>query len=346
MQFEREFIEAVFQGEPEYNEDVRERFGAAEVFDHALAYQREFLATRLERSQLVEAWNASQEVIQQLDAEASEAGMLGTIARLEGRGIEIPKFEQDVSRALGMISLRDIGALTTENLEDYYDQGHVAGMFSGFSLRFHENGDESFTPKLVYQLATNMVDMPSAHINLYSTGVVGESELIFHEDETMNIAYELLDELLALRPDRASNINRINLAMQAEKYDASFIRHIGHHASKVLEGIEKDDPRRVRLEDLVVKLISQQFRIGTNVYIEATRFFMNNSDQADTYLHYHAEEGTMKIAGQGLDFVFMPRSIEKGGDIINGDPELHAGVSTQGKTVYIPLAQIKEFSYL
>lgn len=345
MQFEREFIEAVFQGEPEYNEDVRERFGAAEVFDHALAYQRVFFTTRLERSQLVEAWNASQEVIQQLDAEASEAGMLGAIARLEGRGIEIPKFEQDVSRALGMISLREIGALSEKNLEEYYDQGHVAGIFSGFSLRFHEN-DESFTPKLVYQLATNMVDMPSAHINLYSTGVVGESNLIFHEDETMNIAYEILDELLALRPDRASNINRINLAMQSEEYDVSFIRHIGYHANKVLEGVEKDDPRRVRLEDLVVRLISQQFKIGTKVYIEASRFFMNNSDQADAYLHYHAEEGTMTVAGQGLDFVFMPRSIEKGEAIINGDPELHAGVSTQGKTVYIPLAHIKQFNYL
>ncbi len=345
--FEPEFVREILNDfdETEYNEDFRIRLGASAVFEQAHRFQAEFLDTRLKEEDLIKAWNGAQEFTSSLDIQASEEGLMGQVVTLRGRGIEIPKFETDLSVAASMVTLSRIHEVDEKSLERYYQANDVKGMFSGFTVRFIKTTNDIYIPKLAYQVATNVIDIPHAHINLFSTGIVGQSELTFSEDERKDAIAPFLEQLFALCGERGDSVSLIATALlSTDTYDASIIRHIAYHSEKVLNAVE---PEKLMLaEDILIDLLTYYIGTSDPVFIKTSNFLLSAEDATKGAEYYHDEEELYSINGDASGFVFMPQPIIKDGVMTYRDRKQLCVAMTAhaGRTIYTPLTLAQEFT--
>lgn len=342
--FEPEFVSGLFSGDEisEYNEDFRDRHATAAVFEKAQTFQTEFLATRLNKEDLVQAWNGAQEFIGILDKQASEEGLMGEMATLKGTGIDLPKFETELSAAVSLISLSDSSTIDEKSLDKYYSADEVKGLFSGFTLRFIGVGDDVFIPKLACQVATSVVDTPNAHVNLYATGIIGQTRLSFDADEKKDRIAPLLEKLFILCGEQAKSLNLINTALASnEKYDASIIRHVAYHSEKMLNFTGEDN--KTLAEDELIDLLTHYIGVGDSVFIKTPAFSLSAKDTT-TGAEYYEDNDLYSLQGRTSGLIFMYHPIIKDGVVTFRDMrKLHLVLEHDGRNIYTPLTQVQEF---
>lgn len=327
----------------EYSEDFRSRYAHSPVFDHATDLQVQFLQTRLEKTDLINAWNGSQEFLRSLEAEAGEAGLFGEMVSLRGRGVEVPKFETDLSADVSMLTIARTPEIDEKSLERYYHADEVSGIFSGFTLRFQKNDDDTFTPKLAYQVAIEVVDVPTAHINLYATGIVGVSQVHFESDEKLDAALPILDRLFTLCEDKPDEVNLLNLALSRPNvYDATTIRRVSHRAEKI---VNATDPELVPMvEDSVIDLITHYVGSGDAYYLKTPHFAFSADDPSKNAEHYGGDD-LHTVSGISSGMVFMPQAIVKDGILSFRERRtLHLVLVHEGRYLYTPLTRAQEFT--
>jgi len=346
MPFDPETIRSLLSGEEEYTEDLRQRYGAAPVFEHALEKQRELQVVELEKDDLVGKWNELQELLKSLDAQAAQERILGQIVSMSGAGMEIPKHEVDFAGNVSLVSIYDEQELTPESLEKYFENQEVRGPFAGFTIRFIRNEDGNFIPRLTYQVATGSIDVPHMHANMYATGIVGETSLTFLEDQrkdeigpSLNALYELCDTQMA------SLTNVATALVSAESFDASRIRHIAFHANKVMKSVDTEVARQV--EDGLLDLIGRYISIGQPVYLETREYAQTAEDVQGMFEYYDSNGGAQSYELSGLcaGFMFLQQAIIKKGEFVGyrKNQSLHMVFTHGARNIYVPLTEIQEW---
>lgn len=346
MSFDHELIRSLLDSDDiqEYNEDIRERYGNAPVFDMVQELHIELSKMRLTEEELVSTWNEHQELIQLLDVEASKDGLMGQEVSLSGKGIEIPKFETDLTTVAALITLGNIRELDEKSLEKYYAEDEVRGMFSGFTLRFIKTEDEKYVPKVAYQVATDVVDIPHAHINLYTVGLVDTSQLQFEDDIKRERVVPILDRLFSLCEEGASSVNAINMALASMgKYDASRIRHVAYHAEKIVNALD-DETLVGSIEDGLVDLISHYIEPNDTIHIKTPFFSMSAEDETRGGEYYQGDDN-YALTGEMAGFVFLNQAVVKDATVTyRGRRTLYATLRHEGRYIYTPLTKANEFS--
>lgn len=345
MPLEPEFVRSIYDGDDsaEYSEDFRERYGTAAVFDRAQLFQTEFLRTRLDVSQVDESWNSAQEYLQMLDAQANEEGLLGRVATLRGPGIELPKFESDLTTNVGMISVPEVADITDTTLERYYIADEVYGRFAGFTLLFEKIDEEVYRPTLAYQVATAIADTAHAHINLYTTGVFGRSQLVFKDDEKKDTIAPLLETLYTLGPERADSVSAISSALLSlEQYEGSTFRRIGFHSEKLINAV--DSNTQTQAEDAGIDLFEMHVETGSDMTIRTSEYLLSPEDTGGEVALYQ-DDDLFIITGRIARFVFLQHMSEQNGKVTYRDRRrLYAVMPHGDQYIYIPLTRIEEFS--
>lgn len=348
MSFDPEFVREVLNDENDiesfdYVEDLRSRYSHAPVFDHAMNLQVQFLQTRLEKKDLLTAWNASQESLRSLEMEASEAGLFGETVTLRGRGIEVPKFETDFSADISMLTIVNSKEIDEKSLERYYYADEVKGIFSGFTLKFQKDADDNYIPKLAYQVAVDVVDIPSAHINLYATGIVGQSQVHFEDDEKLDAVAPILERLFTLSEDKSADINFLNLALSRPKqHDAATLRRVSHRAEKIVNSVEPTIAAQV--EDGIIDLIGHYIIKGEAYYVKTPHFSLSAEEPSGRALYYGGDE-LHTVSGIASGMIFMPQSDVKDGEVVFQDRQtLHLVLMHEGRHLYAPLTRAQEFT--
>ncbi len=346
MSFEPEFVRSLLSGDDEatYVEDFRGRSSASVVFENAQRFQAEYLSTRLREEDLISAWNGSQEFLSSLDVLASQEGVIGQVASLRGRGIELPKFETDLAGGVGLISLLDTTTIDEQSLEKYYRADEVQGMFSGFTVRLIKEDENVYVPKLAYQVSFSTIDTPHAHVTMYATGIVGEAELVFEADEKKEVMAPLLEKLFDLCPERADSISLIAMALAGkEAYDASAIRHIAYHSEKILNTI-KDADKSITAEDVLIELLASHVKAGDSAFIKTPSFSLSPENH-DTGPQYWYDEDLYSLNGTFLGFVVLPEPVFKEGEVTYRDRrQLCAALAHDSRYIYTPLSRAQEFT--
>lgn len=345
MSFDPETIQSLFfdPNETEYSEDFRERSGSSAVFDHALKLQMDFFDTTLKESELVDAWNGAQDKLGQLESEASEQGVLGLPVRLVGSGIAIPKFETDLVHGVSMTTLQDVTSIDEQSVEKYYNADDVKGVFSGFTLLFDKAEEETYIPRIAYQVAVKVVDVPHMHVNLYATGKVGQTLMRFESDEQLDALAPILEKLYGLTGDAFEKVNLINMTLaKFEKYDASHLRHIAYHAEMLINGVDETDASSV--EDALIELITHYIGSGENIHLKTPFFALSPIERGGDTQYYENEE-PYNVAGECLGLGFFNRVAIKDGTVtIRKGRGLHIVMSHEGRNLVSPMARIEEYS--
>jgi hypothetical protein len=219
----------------------------------------------------------------------------------------------------------------------------LKGVFAGFTLRFLKNSDESYTPQLAYQVTCLTIDLPHAHVNLYATGIIGTTEIIFEHDEKIEQVTPILEKLFTLCPEQATSINNINVALSStNSHDASVIRHIAYHAEKIHNEVDKNITQPVG--DTLLDLIAYYIEPGSGVTFKTSAYALSpENDQKDA--EYHEDENHFEIKGQNYGYEFLPRVVIKNGEVIYQDHQaLHIVIDHQGRNLFSPLIRTQEFS--
>lgn len=331
--------------EEEYDEDLRDRLSLAPVFERATLFQMEFVQTRLHKEDFIAAWNAAQDTINSLDADATAQGVMGKHATLQGEGILVPKFEIDFATSVSLVSLMNEEDRHEFLFKNYLSSDMHKGKFQGFSLRFKKANDEpeSYIPVLSYQVSAGSTYGPHLHINLFATGDVGTTQLNFEQDDRRDGIHDTLKELLEVCDAQAEAVNRINVSLaSSENIDASCLRHVGYHAEKLISSLP--DKKRKRAEDLLSDLL--MLYIGrTDTQIVATKkYSLSNSTKDITRAFYDQENPTI-LTQKCHDVVFLNRHVIKDNAVNYLDRRVpHLAMLYDDNTIYVPLAEIEEYS--
>lgn len=343
MPFDPDHVSALFSQEAEFHEDFRERLRTASVFERAADLQRQFLDKELSADDLLSAWNSSQDFFNSLDTQASKEGLMGEVVTISGSGLEIPKFQTDLPSASFMVNVEEFSELTEKTLEKYYDADAAKGNFSGFSLRFIKQDNDMYIPKLVYQALFATVDTPHAHINLYATGIVGEVELSFEQDEKMDNSAPLFEKVFAVCGHQPESINRINVVLNSvKKLDGSSMRHISYHAEKILNSAHPD--KLAEVEDVLVEFLAHYID-PSGLFSAKTSAYSISAENAQKGAEYYQDEDLFAINGQSRGLVFLQDSSIAGGEVtFRKRKVLSLIMAHEARNVFIPIKSIDEFS--
>lgn len=347
MILEPEMVRALMNDaeETEYNVDFRERLGSAPVFEHAERLNREFIDTPLKETEVLAAWNKSQELIQRLEAEASEQGLLGRVASLSGSSIEIPKFETDLTASVSQVLIPNTTKLSVKSLERYYAADKATGMFSGFTMRFEKQAEDVFIPRLAYQVASGSADVPNAHITLYTTGIVGQDTLSFEDDEKLDRVAPLLERLYLLCGTEFPAINTINIALAGLDGDndaAPRLRHVAYHIEKLLRVVDKTATTEV--EDALIELIEHYVGEGQGLSIKSPAFVLSGDGDKHPAEYYDGEDD-YKIQGTCMGLAFFDRFLIKDGTVqARQGRMLHIVLKHDRRNACIPMLRMSEYT--
>lgn len=349
MSFESEVIHSFLENESEYTEDLRERHATAQVFESARDRQRELSELRIPKGEVLNEWNGAQELLRKLDQQANDEGVLGLPVSLRGENLEVPKFQGNLATGLALLSFREVGELTAENIETYYESHDVKGYFGGFTMQFAQEDEDTFVPRLSYQVAIGAHDMPNSHINLYATGAVGDAQLSFVADEKMDTVAPLVEELYELAGNRLSNLSRLNMILASnDKYDAEMMRRIAFDAGKVVKAANKEVAQQV--EDKLIDLISEYITPGTSLSVGMRNFFIIDTEDDTKKMYYNIAEGeeAMRATAPCNGLVFLHQPIVEDGVVkgYQGNRTLYATMAGETQIAYIPLTRVEEFQNL
>jgi len=346
MSYDPEIVRALLGGEQEYHEDLRQRHGAAPIFERALEKQREMQVSELDEEDLNVAWVAHQELLRELDAQVVQEGILNQIVMMSGEGLEIPKLETNLAVAASFLSVRDQPELTSETIDTYFATQEVRGLFSGFTVRFVPNDVGKYVPNLSYQVLVRTTETPHMTANLYATGVVGKTGLSFLEDQRKEEVGPLLEALYTLCQGQEKSLSLIITAlMGAEQYDASRIRHIGYHIDKIIKSVEKDKTQLVG--DGLIDLLGRFIESGEQIHLETREYACAETGEKVQFNYYDSAKDTQlyELAGRGAGFLFMRRPIISD-STVSGYLEydsLHVAFTHGLKNIYVPLTEVQSW---
>jgi len=346
MSYDPEIVRALLGGEQEYHEDLRQRHGAAPIFERALEKQREMQTTELDEEDLNVAWVATQELLRELDAQVRQEGILNQIVSMSGEGLEIPKLETSLAGSVSLLSLRDQPELTPETFDTYFATEEVRGLFSGFTVRFVPNNDGKYVPHLSYQVLVRTTETPHMTANLYATGSVGNTHLSFLEDQRKEEVGPLLEALYNLCDGQEKSLSLVITAlMGAEQYDASRIRHVGYHIDKIIKSVDKDKAQVIG--DDLIDLVGRFIESGEQIHLETREYSCTESEEKVRFNYYDSAKDTRlhELAGRGAGFLFMKRPIISEGAVVGylEYDSLHV-VFTHGlKNIYVPLTEVQSW---
>lgn len=346
MSFESEIIQSFLENESIFTEDLRERHSIAPVFEVARERQRLLSKMRISKEDVSAEWDASQELLKELDTKASEEGVLRLPVHLRGEHLEVPKFKTNLAQGVALMTLEEARELSPASLVEYYAQRDVKGIFGGFTMRFIEHEDGSCTPSLAYQVAIGVHETAHSFTNVYATGAVGEAQLGFVADEKMDEVGPLLEDLYDLCGKRLNSLSRLNMALaSSEMYDAPVVRRIALDAERVVKAADEEVSQQV--EDKLIDLISQYIPPGSRIALGSYSLFTASHDE-ETEPMYHdmpQDEEIARLEGNCAGFIFRPRPIVKDGVCVGyqNDKALYAVVAGTRQSAYFPLTRVQEF---
>lgn len=341
--FKPELIREVLESSDEYSEDLRNRFASSPVFDRANAIQREFIETRLTREHFITAWNAAHEVINILDSEAAQQGVMYESVSMKGEGILVPKFELDFAANVAMMSLLDKETQQSRSFASYLHPDEYRGKFAGFTVRFAETSEVGvYIPLLAYQVSMSVSYTPNAHVALFATGDVGTTTLQFDKDEQFEGALVPLRTLFELCSDKADSINRINMTLAStDEYDASSMRRIAYHAEKLINSI--DTQRQPAIEDALGDLISHYIGRSSSYLLETNKLSLS-ALTAESGIEYFESE-VYPLHNVCLDVVFLNQHVLKDGEITYRDRRtIHLVLPSGARTTFVPIVELQQFT--
>lgn len=349
MSFDPEIVRSLLDSEPEYTEDLRERYSAAQVFELARERQRELSESRVAKEHISAEWNASQKLLKELDTKAGEDGVLRQPVHLRGENLGVPKFSTSHLQDAALMSLEEPRKFTAENLEAYHALRDVNGIFAGFTVRFIENEDGTCTPSLAYQIAIGVHETAHSFTNVYATGAVGEAELAFVADEKMERVDSLVEHLYELCGKRLGKLNRLHMTLaSAERYDAATTRSVAFDAAKVLEAGNRHTSQHI--EDRLIDLVSQYIEPGSDLAIKASSVFMEtyNNGEGSSYFEASNEDEAAELRGRCTGFIFLNKPITQNNSVkgYQKHKTLHAVLETPTQYAYVPLTHVQEFESL
>jgi hypothetical protein len=341
--FEPEHIRAELNGEDEYNNDLRGRLAAAPVFEDAAMYQMDFQSTRVQKENLIGAWNAAHKIIAELDEAAISQGVMYESIILRGEGIQVPKADIDFSANIAMMSLLDKDKQRALSFANYLQEDEFRGPFAGFTVRFAETEDEDvFAPVLAYRVSMHNAYAPNGQMALFATGDVGTTNLHFHKDERLEGALAPLSKLFELCPEKAETINRINMTLAGEDvYDASVMRHVGYHAEKIVANV--DESLKLSVESAIIDLITNYVDKEAGYKIQSKQMaVLNDADLSIEY--FEADDNVVTIKNKYIDIVFRDHVV-----FVDGAPKafnrrtIHLTFQAGRKILYIPITNLNLF---
>jgi hypothetical protein len=313
-----ELTRSLYEERDEYMIDMQRKLGVAEVFEMARDVQAQWNGMRLREEELRPWFNAAVgTTILRLDRQAYVDGAMGEKATIEGASVALPKFDVDLRTGVVLVSSHSDEERNKRLLEQTLHPGECRGEFAGFMPRFEQIVDsEVYRPVLQYQIATESQAMPHIAARLMATADIEEAQLQFESDMKTDQRWGLLSVLYDTAPSRCvASINRLVTTLSGQReLNGSLFRHIGYHASKVVDGV--DEGVRSEVEDMMIDLLSSYFDVGS-YQLEANRVVCADTENMGTLQHLLAtrESRPIRVNAAAAPFstmLFMDHSTVQG----------------------------------
>lgn len=329
----------------DYIHELTERFAAAPLLAHVETMQRHNMTRYYRKSELPREAAKAQALLDGFRAEAREQNLLGQLVSLEGDSVRVPSLKVGLNDGQYMVTHAAAPELSPETLSQYHAYKEVKGMFEGFGIIFTEiqANSELCIAQFVYQISTSApAPTPHGPVPLFITGVVGQAQLNFLEDQRHDTIVESASALYGLVPDAQSSISLIvEAAMTKHHEDGSLFRHLGHHAESIVAAADVDKRRIV--EDQVAQLIASTFVEDQSIEILTDVYIRQFDDATRSSERSHTGEDLSMINGTLREVIFLDDHNSAQYTPIQPRTSCTMVVGRPGEVVFVPMVHISEY---